>query len=177
LFNETEGNSIYFLDTEGSASLTRDSTNDAKIFTLANLISSYLIYNTMSTIDEKSISELNVVTQLSRNIILEEHSDLASNEDNLYKYMPKFMYLIRDFSLELPFKGGRRMTPNEYFEDSLHDQNAAVRVDESTRRVRRALLKYYKDRQCMVLVRPADEETDLQKLDKLPEHKLRRDFI
>lgn len=62
------------------ASLNRDSTNDAKVFTLANLISSYLMFNSVGSIDEKSISELNVITQLSKNIILEEHSDLHSNE-------------------------------------------------------------------------------------------------
>lgn len=38
------------------ASLNRDSTNDAKIFTLANLISSYLIFNSVGNIDEKSIA-------------------------------------------------------------------------------------------------------------------------
>lgn len=79
LINEREGNYIFFIDTEGTASTNRDSTNDAKVFTLANLISSYLIYNSVGAIDEKSISELNVVTQLSKNIILEEYSDLKNN--------------------------------------------------------------------------------------------------
>lgn len=58
------------MDTEGSASLNRDTNIDAKIFTLATLISSYLIYNSVGAIDEKSISELNMVTQLSKNVIL-----------------------------------------------------------------------------------------------------------
>jgi len=59
--------------------LNRDGNNDAKVFTLANLISSYLIFNSVGAIDEKSIGELNVVTQLSKNIILEEYSDLKNN--------------------------------------------------------------------------------------------------
>jgi hypothetical protein len=72
LLNEKERNYIFLLDTEGSASLVRNATNDAKIFTLANLIASYLIFNSVGAIDEKSISELNVVTELSKNIILQE---------------------------------------------------------------------------------------------------------
>lgn len=55
LINEREHNYIFFLDTEGTASLTKDTNNDAKLFTLANLISSYLIFNTVGSIDEKSI--------------------------------------------------------------------------------------------------------------------------
>jgi hypothetical protein len=99
VFNETQENYIFFLDSEGSASLNRDNNNDVKVFTLANLIASYLIFNSVGAIDEKSIGELNVVTQLSKNIILEEHSDLRNNEENLYRYMPKFLWVIRDFTL------------------------------------------------------------------------------
>jgi hypothetical protein len=36
---------------------------------LATLISSYFMYNSVGSIDEKSINELNVVTKLSMNIL------------------------------------------------------------------------------------------------------------
>ena len=63
-YNEQHGNYIFFLgiffklfsDTEGSASFNRDANNDARIFTLATLISSYLIYNSVGAIDERSIN-------------------------------------------------------------------------------------------------------------------------
>ena len=86
-------------DTEGTASLNRDANLDAKIFTLATLISSYLIYNSVGSIDEKSINELNMVTQLSRNVMMEENVDLRNNEESLYRFMPKFCWLLRDFLL------------------------------------------------------------------------------
>ena len=44
----------YFLvhsDTEGTDSLMKDSDNDAKIFTMTVLISSFLIYNSVGNID------------------------------------------------------------------------------------------------------------------------------
>lgn len=74
-------------------------------------------------------------------------------------------------------RNGRRLTPNEYLEDVLFEQNTAVKSDENTKKIRRALTKYYHNRDCMTLVRPASEEKDLQKLNQLPEHALRRDFI
>jgi hypothetical protein len=49
-------NYIFFIDTEGTASTNRDTTSDTKVFTLANLISSFFIYNSVGAIDEKSIS-------------------------------------------------------------------------------------------------------------------------
>lgn len=39
------------IDTEGTDSLTKDVENDTKIFTLAVLLSSYFIYNSIGSID------------------------------------------------------------------------------------------------------------------------------
>ena len=119
IYNEQHGNYIFFLgrfdfmeDSEGSASLNRDANVDSKIFTLATLISSYLIFNSVGAIDEKSINELNMVTQLSKNVILEDNADLRNNEENLYRFMPKFLWLLRDFILEPEDQYGRKLTSN-----------------------------------------------------------------
>lgn len=50
-------------------------------------------------------------------------------------------------------------------------------MNESSKKIRRSLVKYYKDRDCVTLVRPAYEEEDLQNLNQLPSHQLRREFI
>lgn len=42
-----------------------------RIFTLATLISSYLIYNSVGCIDERSVSDLNAITKLSKNVMTE----------------------------------------------------------------------------------------------------------
>lgn len=52
-----------------------------------------------------------------------------------------------------------------------------IRVNEDVKRVRRSLLTYFKDRECLPLVRPAREESDIQRLDTLPDHSLRREFM
>lgn len=56
---------IILLDTEGSGSLQKNQTHDAKIFALVVLISSFFIFNSMQTIDENSIASLSLATELS----------------------------------------------------------------------------------------------------------------
>ena len=56
------------MDTEGSESLEKDIEHDTKIFTLSLLISSYLVYNSVGCIDERSLSDLEMVTALARKV-------------------------------------------------------------------------------------------------------------
>jgi hypothetical protein len=148
------------LDTEGSD-------------TLAILISSYFIFNSVGAIDEMSINQLNLVTRLSKSIAIGQ----GTSEDALHHYMPKFMWLLRDFVLEINDDKGRKLSPNEYLESCLLEQNKQVRTTESARNIRRALTNYFRDRECMMLVRPALEESELKNLASLPDHRLRREFM
>ena len=59
---------MIILDTEGLNSTQRDSTIDAKIFSLTILLSSMFIYNQIGHIDENSLEKLNLVINLSKNI-------------------------------------------------------------------------------------------------------------
>jgi hypothetical protein len=61
---------IVLLDTEGSGSLQKNQTHDAKIFALVVLLSSLFIFNSMQTIDENAISCLSLAAELSNYIKL-----------------------------------------------------------------------------------------------------------
>lgn len=58
-FENTKYNNLIFflgiflskIDTEGTDSLVKDPENDTKVFTLAVLISTYFIYNSVGSID------------------------------------------------------------------------------------------------------------------------------
>ena len=56
------------IDTEGLGSLEEDVNHDAKIFALALLVSSILIYNSVGSIDDEAIQRLGLVIQLSKYI-------------------------------------------------------------------------------------------------------------
>lgn len=121
---------MLLLDTEGSGSLQKNQTHDAKIFALVVLLSSLFIFNSMQTIDESAISCLSLATELSTFIKLHGQDTLR----------PKFLWLLRDFALELK-ENGRDITENEYLEGRL--SNFSRGANQRNKRVREALLKHF----------------------------------
>jgi hypothetical protein len=118
---------ILLLDTEGSGSTQKNPTHDAKIFALVVLISSFFVFNSMQTIDENSISSLSLATELSNFISIKAEPMKGKNpqqsQDSLISMMtPKFLWLLRDFALELS-EVGRDITENEYLESRLSNFN------------------------------------------------------
>lgn len=53
------------IDTEGLGSLEEGENTDIKIFLMAILLSSYLIYNSVGNIDEKALENLSLVINLA----------------------------------------------------------------------------------------------------------------
>ena len=49
---------ILLIDTEGIASFTQNDTHDVKVFSLALLLSSFFVYNSLGSIDESAIERL-----------------------------------------------------------------------------------------------------------------------
>ena len=89
---------IIFIDSEGTNSVDISTkTYDSKIFALIVLISSLFIYNSNGNIDEKSIGDLALAAHLGNSIA----SNSIKNKDNLISELaPKFIWVLRDFSLE-----------------------------------------------------------------------------
>lgn len=58
------------IDTEGLGAFDEDENHDAKIFLLAMLLSSQIIYNSVGTIDENALNNLSLVINLSKKIQL-----------------------------------------------------------------------------------------------------------
>ena len=109
---------IFFLDSEGCGSTDKHEEYDIKIFTLSVLISSYFIYNSIGCIDEESIQTLSLVSKLAANIQIN-----PNNQDNaqysLSYYIPKFLWILRDFTLELKDQQGHDISASEYLEQAL----------------------------------------------------------
>jgi len=56
---------ILVIDTEGLAAFDEETNHDTKIFLLAMLLSSCLVYNSQGTIDEGALNTLQLVLNLS----------------------------------------------------------------------------------------------------------------
>jgi len=71
------------------------------------LLSSYFIYNSVGTIDEKVINNLSFVINLSKHL-----NKVKENEfEDLLDSFPQLMWVLRDFSLRLEDKEGSPITP------------------------------------------------------------------
>lgn len=90
---------------------------------------------------------------------------------------PRFMWLLRDFVLEMRDAQNRPIDSNTYMENSLCDETSYKKASSENRQIRESLLSFFKQRHCMPLIRPVQEEQDLVQLDSLPSHRLKPQFL
>ena len=57
------------IDTEGLGAIDQNQDHDAKIFMLAILLSSMLVYNCQASIDEAALNNLNLILNMSNQFI------------------------------------------------------------------------------------------------------------
>jgi len=112
---------VLVMDTEGLGALDEDSNHDVRIFSLAILLSSYFLYNSVGSIDENALSSLSLVINLTKHIQLKAQG--ISQEDidpeEYAQYFPSFMWVVRDFALQLVDLEGEPITSKEYLEKAL----------------------------------------------------------
>ena len=75
------------------------------------------------------------------------------HEDNLKKYLPHFLWLLRDSSLKMPCDAGRQLTPTEYLTSkvlTIKDKNP----EHVTSRVKRAIMTLFPSLECHTLPPP-----------------------
>ena len=65
---------------------------------LSILISSFFIYNSVGSIDENALNNMNLVVNLTKNLHVRS-SDSSLDVDELAEYFPSFLWVIRDFAL------------------------------------------------------------------------------
>ena len=166
----------YLIDTEGLGAYDEEINHDSKIFLIAVLISSLFVYNSFGAIDENQINDLSFVLNLSKTIKIKSVS-IEDNEEELAQYFPTLLWLLRDFSLKLEDKNGNVITEKQYLENALVELSGLSNIIEEKNRVRSLIRTYFPERDCFVMVRPIEEETDLQNLQNLPDKQFRKEFL
>ena len=166
----------YLIDTEGLGAYDEEINHDSKIFLIAVLISSLFIYNSFGAIDENQLNNLSFVLNLSKTIKIKSAS-IEDNEEELAKYFPNLLWLLRDFSLKLEDTNGNVITEKQYLENALKELNGYSNTIEEKNRVRNLIRAYFPERDCYVMVRPTEDEQDLQNLQLLPDKKFRKEFL
>ncbi len=72
----------------------------------------------MGVIDERAISNLSLAAELTKNIEMKLSAGKEKREA-IASITPKFMWILKDFSLELKDEHERPMSANDYLETSL----------------------------------------------------------
>jgi len=169
---------VLVVDTEGMGGLDEDNNHDVRIFSLALLLSSYFLYNSVGSIDENALSSLSLVVNLSKHIQFKQRNkkegDSSSDED-WQAYMPSFMWVVRDFTLQLVDEEGNDITSKEYLERALDVRASTVQQDKNE--IRKHLKKFFKERECCTMIRPLTNEDNLQCLDQMDLEELRAEFV
>ena len=164
---------VLLIDTEGFGALDTDQNHDIRIFTLAILLSSYFLYNSVGGIDESALQNLNFVINLSKFIKLKNDSKKEANPEELSNLFPSFLWVLRDFSLQLIDDNGENISPKEYLEKVLEGTR---NINDPKNKIRKLIKSYFKDRDCFTMIRPLTNENQLQNLEDLPPEGLRREF-
>lgn len=161
---------VLVVDSEGIGGLDEDGNHDMRIFSLALLLSSFFVYNSMGSIDENALASLSFVSNISKHIKVQTHagqkdSDLnieQQNEDDLTRYMPKFLWVVRDFTLQLVDDENKEINAKQYLERALEDaQTSSASEAGSKNGVKEHIRKFFPQRDCYTMVRPIVDESNL----------------
>ncbi len=171
----------FLIDTEGLGAYDEEINHDSKIFLIAILISSLFIYNSFGTIDEVALNNLSLILNLSKSLKLRNNSNVLNTKENddkeMSKYFPSLLWLLRDFALKLEDSDGNVITAKQYLENALLEQKEINEIIEEKNLVRKMIKTYFVERDCFPMVRPVENENDLQNLMNLPDNKIRPEFI
>jgi hypothetical protein len=97
--------------------------------------------------------------------------------DQFETCFPSFLWIVRDFALKLIDKNGDKIEPREYLEKALKEQKGLTDQSKNRNEARNVLRDLFPKRDWFTLVRPVEEEANLQKLQFLNDNELRPEFL
>lgn len=78
------------------------------------------MFNCMNAIDENALEALSLVINLSKHIHVKSKPSNIEEDSNLFsKYFPYFMWVIRDFALQMVDDDENEINPKQYLENAL----------------------------------------------------------
>ena len=167
--------SLLLMDTEGLHDPDRSSRdNDTWIFTVAILLSSTFVYNSVGTIDNASINELHLAAELTKHLMVKTGREADGTE--FASLFPMFVWAVRDFFLEQTIDG-RKITSNEYLEHCLAPKKGRTPEINAANSLKGCIRSFFVNRHCFVFPRPVSGEEKLRQLDLLKESDLDKNFL
>ena len=167
---------ILLIDTEGLGAFDEEENHDAKIFLLALLLCSLLVFNSIGAVDENALQNLSLVLNLSKNLQVKSGKQIE-DPDEMAEYFPSFLWVLRDFALQMVDAEGNEINQKTYLENALKDVKGTSDAVENKNRIRRLIRHFFKERDAFTMVRPMEDERMLQNLASAPDDMLREEFV
>ena len=168
--NSTE--KILFFDSEGiNSENIYQQTLESKLLALMIIISSLFIYNTSGDIDSNSLNNLQFIEQLTDSIHIEGKID---KDEVISELCPKLIWTLRDFDLE-KYKKVKKNN-DIYLEECLNDDRFTGKNKDEMNMIKESLVKYFKNRECVIMPCPVNNEKELPLLKKMYLDELSDDF-
>ena len=173
-----ETHDLLVVDTEGLGSLSASTNHDTRVFSLALLLSSMFLYNSCGAINETSLNNLSLVSSIAKHIHMSSDDNETTNMDDLSSAFPLFLWVARDFSLQLVDDDGTTIDSTSYFNNAL-TVSPNSDPNEAKNKVRNAINSLFPvhKRNCVCMVRPCSDESKLQILPDLNDSELRPEFL
>ncbi|ELK30424.1 Guanylate-binding protein 4 [Myotis davidii] len=144
-------NTLVLLDTEGLGDVEKgDSKNDSWIFALAVLLSSMFVYNSMSSINHQALEQLQ-------------------------SFFPDFVWVVRDFMLELKLDGCT-ITEDEYLQNALKLVPGEDPQIQKSNMPRECIRKFFPKQKCFTFDRPTNDKKLLLHMEEVSENQLECSF-
>lgn len=74
------------------------------------------------------------------------------------------MWVVRDFALRLEDENQNAISSKQYLENALRQQKGSSDAIEKKNKIRKLIRNYFKEKDCFTMVRPTEDEGDLQNL-------------
>lgn len=127
--------------------------------------------------DQSLLSEQTGITPGKELNGLNFTADDEDDSEEFSNYFPAFLWVLRDFSLQLVDEDGDPITSKQYLENALQQRGGISDEIEHKNRIRRLIQNFFRERDCYTLVRPLTDEENLKRLDEIEMEKLRPEFI
>ena len=143
----------------------------SKLLALMIIISSLFIYNTVGDINSRSLNDLQLIVQLTDSINIEGKLD---KDEIISELCPKFIWTLRDFNLDKYNKIKNKC--DSYLEECLNDDRFTGKNNDEINMIYESFVKYFKNRECVVMPCPANNSKELAFLNKMNLEELNDDF-
>jgi hypothetical protein len=129
-------------------------------------------------IDGQALEDLSLVASLTQVIQSKSNKSNTSLEADTAtnQTFPIFVWVLRDFTLKLEDDQGKKISSNQYLEHCLKPQSGFSDAVVSKNQTRRLISESFRERECVTLVRPAEDENILRNLSQHPLEDLRPEF-